>query len=84
MKQETSETQKADAANVRHHVSQHARHHAALLTSLVKAQEESELLQHAASEMQKADAANARHHASQHARHHAVLLISLVKETDRF
>jgi hypothetical protein len=28
--------QKADAANARHHASQHARHHAVLLISLVK------------------------------------------------
>jgi len=42
LKQEISEMQKADAANARHHVSQRARHHAVLLISLAKAQEESE------------------------------------------
>ena len=82
MKQEISETQKADAANARHHASQHARHHVVLLISLAKAQEESEQSAQEISEVQKADAVNARHHASQHARHHAVLLISLAKETD--
>jgi len=82
LKQEISETLKAAAANARHHVSQHARHHAALLTSLAKAQAESEQSAQETSEVLKAAAANARHHVSQHARHHAVLLTSLAKETD--